>query len=103
MGKNIASKGSSKQIGENEVDQKENQIVIPRGSVRQKIAMFENKTIEQNFAEEEQYDLTPVVTSPSFRRKSIPSSPAYTVDPYEFSTKKDDDDMGEEHQLSPTR
>lgn len=107
MGKNNPSKGSSRRIIEPAMNQQENQVVVPRGSVRQKIAMFENKTIDHNFVEEEQYDLTPVVTSPSFRRKSVPSSPAFTVDPFEFSPKKkddgDDDEMGEEHQLSPTR
>lgn len=103
MGKNTASKGSSRKITEQVVDQQQNQVVVPRGSVRQKIAMFENKMNDQNFEAEEQYDLTPVAKSPSFRGKSIPSSPAYAVDPFEFSPGKDDDDMGEEHQLSPTR
>ena len=103
MGKNNVSKGSARKIGEQSVGQQPSP-VVSRGSVRQKIAMYENKMNYQNFEAEEQYDLTPVVTSPSFRGKSVPSSPAYTVDPFEFSAEKaDDDDIGEEHQLSPTR
>ena len=100
MGK--TSKGSSRKTSEQYEDQPQNQVVVPRGSVRQKIAMFENKMNDHNFLAEEQYDLTPVATSPSFRGRSILSSPVYMVDPFEFSPEKDDD-MGEEHQLSPTR
>jgi hypothetical protein len=101
MGKN---NGSSRKISEQSAGQQQNQVVVPRGSVRQKIAMFENKMNDQDFVEEEQYDLTPVVSSPTFRQKSVPSSPAYAVDPFEYSHEKgDDDDIGEEHQLSPTR
>jgi hypothetical protein len=103
MGKNTASKRSSRKINEQYLDQPQSQAVVPRGSVRQKIAMFENKMNDQNFLIEEQYDLTPVAMSPSFRGKSIPSSPAYAVDPFEFSPDKDSDNIGEEHQLSPTR
>lgn len=102
MGKNNGS-STGRKMGDQSVAQQQHQVVIPRGSVRQKIAMFENKTNDQDFVVEEQYDLSPVVTSPSFRRKSVPSSPAYAVDPFEFSPEKDDDDIGEEHQLSPTR
>ena len=103
----VKNNGSSRKIGEQSVGQQQNQVAVPRGSVRQKIAMFENKINDQDFAEEEeQYDLTPVVTSPLFRRKSVPLSPAYAVDPFEFSPEKEDvdyDDIGQEHQLSPTR
>ena len=102
-GKNKLSKGSSRTIHEQYADQPKSPDVVPRGSVRQKIAMFENKLNGQIFLAEEQYDLTPVVTSPSFRGKSVPSSPAYAVDPFEFSPEIDDGDVGEEHQLSPTR
>jgi hypothetical protein len=104
MGKINAPQGSSRTSNEVPSDQRQQHVTIPRGSVRQKIAMFENKTTDTNFIPDEQYDLTPVVMSPTFRGKTIPPSPAYAVDPFAFSAEKEEaEGAGEEHQLSPTR
>jgi hypothetical protein len=102
MGKNTVNGSSTAKIDPS-TGQPQQQMVVPRGSVRQKIAMFENKLHDPNFATEEQYDLTPVLKSPSVRGKSITSPPAFAVDPFEFSPGKDDCGEGEEHPLSPTR
>jgi hypothetical protein len=101
MGKSTANGSSGTKIESS--SQSRQQMAVARGSVRAKIAMFENKINDPNFVPEEKYDLTPVLASPSPRVKTITSPSAFAVDPFEFSPGKDDFGEGEEHPLSPTR
>jgi hypothetical protein len=75
--------------------------LVPRGSVQQKIAIFENRANDRNYFTEEQYDLTPVAKPASTHVTYPTSPPAFTIDPFERSPV--DDDEGEESPLSPTR
>ena len=71
---------------------------IPRGSVRQKIAIFEQhqKFVDDNWKpEDELYDLTPVAKARTPRQTTPPS---YSIDPFEFSGV---DEEEEEQPLSP--
>ena len=70
--------------------------LIRRGSVRRKIAVFENKTFENNCEEREDlYDLSPVKAL----ARCQPTPPSFSVDPFEFSGILREE--GEERQLSP--